>query len=50
MTDKSVDAGLVSESAKATVDKLLAELQHNEAPLKQERNQFSGDRDMVQLE
>ncbi|CAJ1931632.1 unnamed protein product [Cylindrotheca closterium] len=48
--DKSVSAGLMSESDKDTVDKMLAELRQYEIQLEQERNQLIADRDMLQLQ
>lgn len=48
--EDSANMGLMSSSDKATVDKLLADLQQYEATLEKERNQLSEERDMMQLQ
>ncbi|KAL3940350.1 MAG: hypothetical protein SGBAC_005101 [Bacillariaceae sp.] len=49
-TRESIDKGLMSESDKETVDKLLKDLQDYEEQLEEERNQISEERDMMQLQ
>lgn len=49
-TRESIDKGLMSESDKETVDKLLKDLQDYEQQLEQERNQISEERGMMQLQ
>ena len=49
-TRESVSKGLMSESDKETVDKLLADLQEYEGQLEEERTALAEERDMMQLQ